>query len=41
MFRKRVFADIIKDVKSVSLRMTRVGPTFNGMYPYKNKAEEI
>ena len=41
MFRKRVFADIIKDVKRVSLRMTQVGPAFNGMYPYTNKAEAI
>ena len=41
MFRNRVFADIIKDVKRASLRMTQVGPTFNSMCPYKNKAEEI
>ena len=41
LFRKRVFADIIKDVKRALPRMTQVGPTFSGMYSYKNKAEEI
>lgn len=41
LFRKRVFADVIKDVEMASPRMTQVGSTSNGMCPYKNRQREI